>query len=440
MNAPGIIERIAAGHAGLAPAFAGGPAWARRRERALDSLLARGLPDRRDENWKYLDHARLAEYRFDAVPQSTIGAAELLPRLLPFADARRIVLVDGRLDARLSDFSRTEGLEVLDLGVLLERDPEAALALLRTPGEDADDRYALLADAFATSGVTIRVAPGARLKQLVYLVHVASAAAAAVHQARVVVDVGAGAKLLLVEHFIALGAEAALGNLAGDLAIGAEAEVVHARLHEHAPSAAQVETWTGSLAQGCRYDQQLLALGGRMLRSNLRLSLNGRGAACKLAGLFMADGERQADLHTRIEHHGPATVTQQDYRGIAAGRGRGAFNGLIVVHPSARGADASQAIRNLLLTPLAELNARPQLEIHVDDVKCRHGATTGTLDEAQLFYLRSRGLDTAAARALLTFAFCQDMIGRLPRPELRAMAETLVAGALPDRELIRGFL
>jgi Fe-S cluster assembly protein SufD len=269
---------------------------------------------------------------------------------------------------------------------------------------------------------------------------VASAAAAAVHQARVVVQVGARAKMTLVEHFVALGTEAALGNLAGELAIGADAEVVHVRLHEHAPSVAQVETWTGSLAPGCRYDQHLLALGGRMLRSNLRLSLDGRGAACKLAGLFMADGERQVDLHTQIEHHGPATVTQQDYRGIAAGRGRGAFNGRIVVHPSARGADASQSIRNLLLSPLAELNARPQLEIHVDDVKCRHGATTGTLDEAQLFYLRSRGLDAAAARALLTFAFCQDVIGRLPLPELRAAAEKLVAGALPDRELIRGLL
>jgi Fe-S cluster assembly protein SufD len=154
----------------------------------------------------------------------------------------------------------------------------------------------------------------------------------------------------------------------------------------------------------------------------------------------MADGERQVDLHTQVAHHGASTVTQQDYRGIAAGRGRGAFNGRIVVHPSARGADASQSIRNLLLSPLAELNARPQLEIHVDDVKCRHGATTGTLDEAQLFDLRSRGLDPAAARALLTFAFCQDMIGRLPLPALRAAAEKLVAGALPDRDLIRGLL
>ena len=440
MNAPSAIERIAARHAGLASSFAGGPAWARRREHSLDTLLSRGLPDRRDENWKYLDHARLAEYRFDAAPRPGVGATGLPPRLLSIADARRVVLVDGRLDANLSNFTGTKGLEVLDLGQLLERDPQSAFSLLRQPGEDADDRFALLADAFAASGVAIRVAPGAVLREPVCIVHMSTAGAAAVHQARVVVEVGAGARMTLVEHFVALGTEAVLGNLAGEIALGEQAEVTHVRLHEHGPAAAQVETWVASLAAGCQYDQHLLALGGSLLRSNLRISLDGGGAACRLAGLFMADGERQADIHTQIAHHGAATVTRQDYRGIAAGRGRGAFNGLIVVHPTARGADASQTIRNLLLSPLAEINARPQLEIHVDDVKCRHGATTGSLDEAQLFYLRSRGLDPATARALLTFAFCQDMIGRLPLPELRLAAESLVTGALPDRELVRGLL
>jgi Fe-S cluster assembly protein SufD len=108
------------------------------------------------------------------------------------------------------------------------------------------------------------------------------------------------------------------------------------------------------------------------------------------------------------------------------------------VQPAARGADASQSSRNLLLSPLAEINARPQLEIHVDDVRCRHGATVGSLDEAQLFYLRSRGLDPAAAAALLTWAFCADLIGRLPLPELRAAMQARFAAALPDRALLAG--
>jgi Fe-S cluster assembly protein SufD len=131
-------------------------------------------------------------------------------------------------------------------------------------------------------------------------------------------------------------------------------------------------------------------------------------------------------------------VTQQEYRGIASGRGRGAFNGRIDVHPTARGANASQSSRNLLLTPLAEINARPQLEIQTDDVQCRHGATTGTLDPEQLFYLGSRGIDAKSARALLTFAFCRDLVGRVPVAAVRDAALALVAGSLPDRDLVRG--
>ncbi len=437
MNAAPVIERIRASHAGIAPRLPGGAGWAQRRAGALATLLDRGLPDRRDENWKYLDHARIAGYAFDPAPHAAPAAADLDRLLLPVAGARRIVLVDGRYDAGLSAGADGGDVRVEDLGALLARDPAAALALLRAPGDDADDRYALLADAFAADGVLVRVADGAAPAAPLHLVHVCTATAAA-HHSRLVIEIGAGARLLLVEEFIARGEAAALGNLAAELSVGAGAEVTHLRLHRHAAAAAQVETWVARLAAGARYDQHLLALGGGLLRSNLRLSLDGRDADCRLHGLFLCDGERQVDLHTQVVHEAPATRTLQDYRGIATDRGRGAINGRIVVRPAARGADARQQSRNLLLSPLAEINARPQLEIHVDEVQCRHGATTGTLDPEQLFYLLSRGLDPATARGLLTFAFCQDIIGRLPLPALRAVVEDLVAGVLPDRELIRG--
>jgi Fe-S cluster assembly protein SufD len=437
MSAAAPLERIAASHARRASSLAGGAAWARRRGSALERLLARGLPDRRDENWRYLDHGRIGTYAFEAEPAGRADAAVLSSRLLAIAGAHRIVLVDGRYDAALST-PAIDGVEVTDLASLLERDPDAALALVREPGDDADDRFALLADAFAGGGVAIRLAPGRELAGPVYLVHVAAAAAPGVHHARVVVEAGAGSRMTLVEHFLALGDAEALGNLAAEVELGEGATLTHVRLHQHGPAAAQVETWAVRGAARSRYEQHLLALGGRILRSNLGVTLDGPRAACRLDGLFLADGERQVDLMTRVRHRGAATETAQDYRGIATARGRGAFNGHILVEPGARGANASQSSRNLLLSPLAEINARPQLEISVDDVQCRHGATTGTLDAGQLFYLRSRGLDEASARALLTFAFCRDVIGRVPLVAVREAAESLVAGALPDRDLIRG--
>jgi len=435
MSAATPIERIAAAQARLAPA--GGLAWSGRRSRALDALAARGLPDRRDENWKYLDHARIAEHAFETAPRATVDVAALESRILAIPGALRVVLADGRFQPALSMAASAPGLEVVDLGELIERDPGAALALLRTPGDDADDRYALLAEAQAAGGVVIRVAAGFDLAAPVHVVHVATAAMPAVHQARMVVQAGSRSRFTLVEQFVALGEAASLGNLAAEVEVGELAELTHLRLHQHSRAASQVETFVVRQGAGSRYLQHLLALGGRLLRSNLRLALEGRNAECRLDGLFLADGDRQVDLLTQVAHHGAATVTVQDYRGIATGRGRGALNGRITVLPTARGANASQSSRNLLLTPLAEINARPQLEIQVDDVQCRHGATIGTLDESQLFYLVSRGLDPGAARALLTFAFCQDLVGRLPILAVRAAAQSLVAAALPEHGLIQ---
>jgi len=437
-SAASPIERISAAHARLAPRLGGGPAWSRRRHSALDRLVERGLPDRRDENWKYLDHARLGEYAFDAEPAAHPDPASVADRFLGIQGAHRVVLVDGRYSAPLSTPTLPAGLELIDIAALIERDPAAALSLLRAPGDGPDDRYALLADAFAAGGVLIRVAAGCEVTEPVYLAHVATANQAAVHQARVVIDAGAGSRFTLVEHFVALGEAAALGNLAAELTLGEGSAVRHLRLHQHGPAMAQVETWVVRAAAQSRYEQHLLALGGRLLRSNLDLVLEGARAACRLDGLFLADGERQVDLLTQVTHRGAATETLQEYRGIAAARGRGAFNGRVAVEATARGSNASQTSRNLLLSPLAEINARPQLEIHVDDVQCRHGATIGTLDDDHLFYLRSRGLDEAAARALLTFAFCRDVIGRVPVAPVRDAAEALVAGALPDRGLIGG--
>jgi Fe-S cluster assembly protein SufD len=435
VSAPLPIERIAVAHARAAPRLAGGPAWARRRGGALERLLARGLPERRDENWRYLDHARLAAYPLDAPAAADAALPALAP--LPVAGLRRVTLVDGRFDAALSD-AADDGVEVQDLGALLARDPAAALALLREPAEDADDRYALLADAFTASGALIRVAAGARPAAPVCLTHLARAAAPAAHHSRLVIELGARATLVLIERFATAGAAPSFGNLAAELALGPEATLVHVRLHEHGPAAAQVETWVVRQASRSRYEQHLYATGGAILRSNLRLALAGEAAECRLLGLFLADGERQVDLHTQVTHEAPATRTDQECRGIARDRGRGAFNGRIVVQPAARGADASQSSRNLLLAPLAEINARPQLEIHVDDVRCRHGATVGSLDGQQLFYLQSRGIDEAAARALLTFAFCSGLIARLPVPGLRPHVEARVAASLPDRALLTG--
>lgn len=428
-----VVERIERGHRELRGRLRGGPAWQLRRQAALDRLVGAGLPDRRDENWKYLDWPELAAREF--VPAAIVAAEAPAAPALAIPGACRIVLVDGRYSAALSDRGLPAGVEVEDLGAALERDPSLAQRL-HVPGDAADERFALLAEAFTDAGLLLRIAPGATLERPLHLVHRGQGPS----QARLLIEAGAGSRARIIEQFGTSGSAGTVANLLAELALGDGASLEHLRLHEQDASAAHVETIRVSQGRDSRYRQQFCVLGGRVVRSDLHLVLGGSGATDEIEGLFMVDGIRQADLYTLIEHRAPRTTTVETVRGVASDRGRGAFNGRIVVHEGATKSDSRQSSRNLILTPLAEINARPQLEILTDDVKCSHGATVGSLDPQQLFYLLSRGLDPATARGLLTFAFCEDLVGRIAWPEVRRHVEELVVGKLPDRDIIREFV
>ena len=148
----------------------------------------------------------------------------------------------------------------------------------------------------------------------------------------------------------------------------------------------------------------------------------------------MAGEGQHIDNHIRIDHTAPRTVSRETFRGIIGDRGRGVFNGKVVVHRDAQKIDATQSSDNLLLSDRAEIDTKPELEIYADDVKCSHGATVGQLDEDQLFYLRSRGMDDETARGLLTFAFANDILQRFDVPELRERVIRRVLNHLPGRQ------
>jgi len=434
------VERIERAHAAARGRLRGGPAWEVRRREALARLVARGLPDRRDENWKYLDWPELTRRRFDLGGPAGVPAERIDPLLLDLPDAWRFVLVDGRFEPALSRLPGDGPIRIESLAEAAEREPAAVAGLLSVPGDAADERFALLAEAFADDGALLEVADGAEVPDAVYLVHVSTGDSAPAAHARVVVRTGRNSRLRLVEHFVSAGAGDSFTNLACELRLGEGSRIDHLRLHQQDPGVVHVETLLAAQARDSSYRQALFAIGGRIVRSNLEVRLQGPAAETRVHGLFMVDGLRQADLYTLIEHAAPQTRSEQVFRGVGADRGRGAYNGRVRVLEGAARADSQQSSRNLILSPLAEMNARPQLEILTDDVKCSHGATTGSLDADQLFYLLSRGIDPATARGLLTFAFCEDVVAQVAEPGLRRHIEELVVGHLPDRDIIREFV
>jgi Fe-S cluster assembly protein SufD len=161
------------------------------------------------------------------------------------------------------------------------------------------------------------------------------------------------------------------------------------------------------------------AFGSGLSRADFEVRLTGTGAHTELHGLIFARGSQHLDVRTCIEHAAPDTQSREDYRGIADQRGRVVFNGKVIVAKDAQRIDAAQSSRNLLLSPQAEIDTRPELEIHANDVKCAHGATVGQLDATALFYLQSRGIARDEARALLTHAFAAEVIERIPVDAVR---------------------
>lgn len=242
-------------------------------------------------------------------------------------------------------------------------------------------------------------------------------------QPRILVRAGRNSSCTLIEHYLGESNQECFTNSVATLDIGAGASVAHYRIQQEPGHGFHVATTRVRLQADARYQSQDVALGASLGRHSLLVDLEGTGASCSLHGLFTPANTQHLDTYTRIEHVAPQTSSHEEYRGIAGGRSRGVFNGKVIVRPGAQRIDARQSSRNLLLSASAEIDTRPELEIYANDVKCSHGATTGQLDAAALFYLRSRGLAESDARAVLIQAFAEAIVSTMQCAPVRQHVE-----------------
>ena len=176
-----------------------------------------------------------------------------------------------------------------------------------------------------------------------------------------------------------------------------------------------------------------MTLGARLSRHEIEVTLAGEGAECRVDGLYIVGTGQHTDTHSLIDHRTPNCTSRQNYKGILDGSSRAVFNGRVYVHEGARGTDAQQSNKNLLLSTDARVDTKPQLEIYNDDVKCAHGATVGQLEEEELFYLLSRGLHPDLARNLLTYGFAEEIVERIKFESIRAQLDGAILNRLHAR-------
>jgi Fe-S cluster assembly protein SufD len=427
---------------GLDPQALGGGGEALRaaRAEALARLRGRGLPTTRDEEWRFTSLARLARSMFvrpDPGRRAPTGEAAVAALRLPGA-AAELVFVDGILAPHLSRPSATGDVSVASLRDRLAGDGTGLEAQLVRLASERPHAFADLNPAFFAEGAVVEVRPGAVLPAPIHLLFLASGETAPVMALpRTVVLCGPGSEADLVETFAGPGG---LTCPVTGVQVGENASLRRYRLQDEADSAFHVSALFARLERSARFSDLSLSLGGVLARHDLHVFFAGEGGEVALDGLFFADGERTSDTHTLIDHAAPHCTSRELYKGVVADKGIGVFRGRVVVRKGAQKTDAAQASRNLLLSREALVHSIPQLEILADDVKCRHGATSGQLDEAALFYLRSRGLSEPAARGLLTVAFAAELLQRIPAPALRerfaASLRRRLPGAAEFREAV----
>ncbi len=395
---------------------------------ALDAALGDGLPGARSEAWKYTSLRALERRTF--MPAVRAHAA-IDPELLAGIPAPRLVFVNGRFDSCHSDISGVPA------GVELHASCSAnGVFGTIAPGKVSQlDRneavFARLNAILANDGLVLRVGESVHVGAPIHLVFVGVPTGQDVAwHSRHLIELGAGARLCVIEHHINAGEHAHLGNVVTRVVLADKAHLLHARIQRESAGATLMAHTNAVLAADAHYQRVDLELGGGLSRHELNVKLDGMGARLLADGVLLATGRRHLDTRLAIEHVARSSTCDLFWRGLATDRGRAVFHGGIVIHPGADGSDARLSNKNLLLSDAAEIDTQPVLEIHADEVKAAHGATVGQLDPTAMFYLRSRGLPEDAARRLLTTAFCREVLARIEADQLRQTLAAALDAAL----------
>ena len=225
---------------------------------------------------------------------------------------------------------------------------------------------------------------------------------------------------------IAIGEGAYLHNPVTEITVGAGAHLTHIRLQDESTDAFHLATIYADIAESASYDGFSLVLGGHVTRTELHARLGGKNAVAHMNGAQLLSGTQHADFTSVVRHDAPHCTSRQTVKNVLNGRSRGVFQGRIEVARHAQKTDGFQMNQALLLSPDAEIDSKPELEIFADDVKCSHGATVGELDAEQLFYLRSRGVPDSQARALLVRAFLTEALDLIQNDAIRSILEQRV--------------
>jgi Fe-S cluster assembly protein SufD len=407
-----------------------GPEWLEPiRRRAIERFAATGFPASRDEEWRFTPIAPIAQGTWRQADGSghRVTREQLTPYIFGHPEWTTLVFVDGTYaDALSSAGALGSGVRV---GSLFDTVTDSVLEkhLARLAPVEAS-AFTALSTAFMRDGGLVYVPANTDLVRPVHLVFVSTAeAGGSVTHPRNLIVVGAGSRASIIESYVTLAEGTSYWtNAVTEVLAGANSWIEHTRIQRESERAYHIGLTHVEQERDSHYRSFSLAMGGALARHNLTARLNGENVETLMYGLYLTRGDQVVDNHTAIHHDQPNCRSWEVYKGVLDGRSRAVFNGKVFVKPEAQKTDAKQTNRNLLLSDVAKVNTKPQLEIFADDVKCTHGATVGRLDDIALFYARSRGVPVDKAQLLLTYAFAAEVTSEVVLEPVRDELERLV--------------
>lgn len=406
--------------------------WLREiREKAFGFFTEYGFPTVQNEEWKYTNVAPVASENFQIKDDKAIDAQKINRLLSETESANRIVFVNGKLSEELTSFSNLpEGARALNFNEAAQDGTFGAI-IKENLGNLVDaetNGFTALNMAFTEDGAFIFIPKNTKVEKPIHLVFIADENAASFPRILFVAE--RGSETTLIESYLRTDEAKYLTDSVIEIVLEDDAKLEHLRVQRESHAAFHVGTTAVNLNRASVYDSTNITLGAKLSRHDINVKFNAEGGECYVDGLYLVGEDQHADTHSVIDHKLPNCASHQTYKGIVDGRARAVFNGKVFVRENAHGTDARQSNKNLLLSNDARVDTKPQLEIFNDDVKCAHGATVGQLEEEELFYLLSRGLNESLARNLLTYGFAEEVINKIKIESIKKQLDEAVLNRL----------
>jgi Fe-S cluster assembly protein SufD len=402
------------------------------RTKALKEFETLGFPTKKLEAWKYTSLNSVLKEDYSVFPQeeNTIEFKDVKKYFIHDIDSYKIIFIDGKYSSFLSETTH-DGIDVCLLSSAFTNAKHKPVIENYFNKTAKQDNMTALNTAFASEGAFINIPKNTEVVKPIQIINFATGnATATLLQPRNLVVVGENSHVQIIERHQSLTENAVLTNVVTEISAEKRAHVDYYKIQNDNSAASLIDNTFVAQERDTICSVHTFSFGGKIVRNNLNFYQNGEYVDSILKGITILEDKQHVDHHTLVHHLVPNCESHQDYKGIYDDKSTGVFNGKVIVEKEAQKTNAYQQNNNVLISDKATMNAKPQLEIFADDVKCSHGCTIGQLDDQALFYMQQRGIPKKEAKALLMYAFANTVLESVRIPELKSRINKLIAKKL----------